>query len=805
MSGVQNEQRGFVVKVARMCLTVSACVLSVPVLAQQSDALEEVTVTATKTAEIDVNNVPISISAYGEREMETRGLKDISDIAAITPGLNFSQQNNFGTPLTNIEIRGIQSRTSAPTTGIYLDDTPLLGRANNVNIGANGAYPQVFDLDRIEVLRGPQGTLFGASSEGGAVRFITKQPDLSHSSLYGRLEGSTTEDGAGGYEGGIAGGAPLVENVLAFRASAWDRKTAGWVDRVQPPVGTGAFTKTIDPARPGGQLIEANANWAETKAAKLALTYAPVGWLTMTPSIFYQRVYNHDAGNFDLHFSNPGEGDYAIAHSQRLPANDESVVSALKIEANRDTFAVSSITSNYLRHLRFTTDYTQYQDYAFFGNPWPLTGQADDFGTGYYGTSQRVLSEELRVSSASDGRRFMWVVGAYYEHARQGDQVYVEHPNLPALVLANFGQTIEQVLGTGPYLGRWVAYDEVHTTDRTTALFANFDYKLFDTLTLTAGGRWSETKSHTVLQFDGSFNGGPGHFEGDEKDTPFTPKFGATWQPDDASTYYVSVAKGYRVGGVNPQTNNTQPACQAALATYGLAGKLQQTYNPDSLWSYEIGAKNQFLDNRLEIQTSAYHIKWSDIQQLAQITNCGFGAVFNLGTAVSNGFDLSLRARVTTGLTTGLQVAYTKAHYTSSEGGIVSDGDMIGGPAISTGTAVPPWTLAVNGEYRFKLVGRDVYVWAEDSYRTANTGPFSTHEPANIVVYDPDLVADKAYNLVNFRTGLRLESVDLSLFVRNATNAHPLLSNQHTNPGDPRFQAVTVTPRTAGISATFRY
>jgi iron complex outermembrane recepter protein len=111
--------------------------------------LETVTVTATKQAEaVDVNKVPVSISAYGQREMDTRGVKDIGDIAAITPGLIFSQQNNFGTPQTNIEIRGIQSRTSAPTTGIYLDDTPMVGRANNVNTGMNGGYPQVFDPDR---------------------------------------------------------------------------------------------------------------------------------------------------------------------------------------------------------------------------------------------------------------------------------------------------------------------------------------------------------------------------------------------------------------------------------------------------------------------------------------------------------------------------------------------------------------------------------------------------------------------------------------------------------------------------------
>ena len=767
--------------------------------------LEQVTVTATKQAAIDVNKVPISISAYSQQDLDTHGAKDISDIAAITPGLNFSQQNNFGTPLTNIEIRGIQSRTSAPTTAIYLDDTPLVGRANNVNIGANGAYPQVFDLDRVEVLRGPQGTLFGASSEGGAVRFITRQPSLTETSVYARTEFAQTESGDPNYEAGLAVGAPIVDGKAGFRASAWYRRQGGWVDRVQPPIGAGAFTTAIDPTRPGGAVIESNANWIETKAARVAFAWAPTDWLQITPSVFYQDVYNHDSGNYDLHFSNPGSGDFAIAHSQRLPASDPSVVSALRMEANRGDLSFTSITSHYSRRLQFHTDYTQYQDYAFFGNPWPLTGLTGDFGTGNYETDQNVTSEEFRVSSVSPEKRLQWLAGVYYEHAKQADWVYVAHPNLPDLVLANFGVPIEQVLGVGPYLGEWVAFDEVHTTDRSVALFANADYRVTDTLTATVGVRWVDAKSHTSLKFDGSFNGGPGFFEGDEKDTPFTPKFGLTWRPNDDSTYYLSIAKGYRVGGVNPQTNNAQQGCQTALATFGLTGKLLQTYDPDSLWSYEIGAKNRWNDDRLELQTSAYHIKWSNIQQAAQITGCGFAAVFNLGTAVSNGFDLSLRARVTDSFKVGLQTAYTDAHYTSSEGKIVSDGDAIGGPAISTGAAVPPWSVTGSAEYEFVIAGRNGYAWLEDAYHSANTGPFSTHEPANIIVFDPDLAADRASNMVNFRTGVRFTNSDVSLFVRNLGNAHPQQSLQHTNPGDPRFQAVTLTPRTIGITATFRY
>ncbi len=768
--------------------------------------LEQVVVTATKQAEaVDVNKVPISISAYGQRELDTRGVKDIGDIAAITPGLVFSQQNNFGTPQTNIEIRGIQSRTSAPTTGIYLDDTPMVGRANNVNTGMNGGYPQVFDLDRVEVLRGPQGTLFGASSEGGAVRFITRQPNLTESSLYARTEFASTRSGDPTYEIGVAGGAPIVADKLAFRASVWYRREGGWVDRVQPGVGAGPFTEALDPARPGGALIEENANSIATKAARLALTWAPNDWLRITPSVFYQDVYQHDSGNYDLTYSDPSAGKFRIAHSQQLPADDPNSVATFKVEATRGNVAVTSITSNYQRRVTWQTDYTQYQDNAFFGDPWPLTGAADDFGTGFYETYQNTTSEELRVSSVDPDARIVWVAGIYYDHARQQDTVYVSHPDLPNLVQSIYGQSIESILGAGPYLGLWVAYDDVRTRDTQTALFGNVDFKITSTFKATLGVRAAHAKSHTDLHYDGSFNGGPGFFSGDETDKPITPKGGLTWEPTPNSTYYLSVAKGYRVGGVNPQINNTQPSCQAALAADDLTGKLSRTYNPDSLWSYEIGAKGRWLDNRLDAQASAFHIKWKDIQQAAQITGCGFAAVFNLGSADSNGFDLSLHAAVTDTLRLGLQVAYTDAKYNSSEGKIVASGDVIGGPAISTGSAIPPWTATVTADYAFRVFDRAAYFWIEDAYHSVNNGPFSTLNPNNIIVYDPDMLGDPPTNIVSLRTGLKLNTVDVSLFANNVFDKHPQLSRQHTNPGDTRFQAVTLRPLTVGITAVLRF
>jgi len=200
------------------------------------DVLQEVVVTATKQAE-PLSKVPISIAAFTAETMDRQGVRSIQDIASLTPGLTFSRDTFGGGTDTSISIRGVRSDSGAATTGIYIDDVPIQIRSN-VQTSFGSSFPQVFDLERIEVLRGPQGTLFGAGAQGGAVRFITPTPSLTDSSLYARTEIGSTEHGDISYEGGAAVGVPLVDNVLGLRASAWYRREGGFVDR--DPANTGA-------------------------------------------------------------------------------------------------------------------------------------------------------------------------------------------------------------------------------------------------------------------------------------------------------------------------------------------------------------------------------------------------------------------------------------------------------------------------------------------------------------------------------------------------------------------------------------
>ena len=215
--------------------------------ATSSTGLAEITVTATRREE-SLSKVPISVTALTQESLDDRGIKDFSEVARFTPGVNF---DNSGT--NNISIRGISGTGGAGTTGIYLDDTPIQMRALAFN--PDEALPKSFDIDRVEVLRGPQGTLFGAGSEGGTVRYITTQPSLTRTSIYSRAEVAETQYGEPSYEAGAAIGGPLVSGTLGGRVSVSYRRDGGWIDRINPV---------------SLQTEQTNANYSDTFLIRLA-------------------------------------------------------------------------------------------------------------------------------------------------------------------------------------------------------------------------------------------------------------------------------------------------------------------------------------------------------------------------------------------------------------------------------------------------------------------------------------------------------------------------------------------------------
>ncbi len=269
--------------------------------------LEEIVVTATRREE-SISKVPISITAMSQDMLDQKGIRDITELVRFTPGVSI---DSSGT--NQISIRGISSSAGAGTTGIYIDDTPIQMRELGFN--PDETLPKTFDLDRVEVLRGPQGTLFGSGSEGGTIRYIMTQPSVSQESTYVRSEASYTEWGQPNGEAGIAHGGPIIDGVLGYRASIWYRYDGGWINRVDN----------------AGDVTERNANYQGTTAARFALLWQPNDNVKLTPSVMFQNKQQHDLSTFWRRLLRCGNRAFqqrdARAHSDSrrvLPACDQT-------------------------------------------------------------------------------------------------------------------------------------------------------------------------------------------------------------------------------------------------------------------------------------------------------------------------------------------------------------------------------------------------------------------------------------------------------------------------------------------------
>ena len=755
--------------------------------ADNVSAIDEIVVTAQKRSE-QVSKVPISIAAQSQQQLDRQGIKTVADLAAAVPGMLFSHQNVNGAPSTNFTIRGIASRTSAPTTSVYLDDIPLLTIAENFDLGVGSASPQIFDLDRVEVLRGPQGTLFGNSAEGGAVRFVSPTPSLEDYSAYGRGEAAFTKQGGPSANFGVAVGGPIKAGVLGFRASVSSQLDGGYVDRVAPVLNG-----------PGnGGVRDANANWSTTTTGRFALLAAPNSWLTIQPSVYIQETHQNDTGRYEVAISNPDKGQFNNAANASLPATDKFWVAQLKMEANLSNVTLTSVSGYDARDFAFTGDFLNYQDFQLLGSPYPqFPGET---GVGYYRVKQHSVTQELRLTSNNPTSRLTWVAGAYYNRLHQHDNGATVHDEVRPVIafLSGLGYIPGQY-----YLNKYNYYGDVVFDVENFAIFGNADYKLTDTLKLSVGLRGSKTKTKTTNTVEGAFTGHQFN-SGAASETAVTPKVTLSWQPTAKDLFYASAGKGYRNGGVNTITTTSAPACVAFQQANGLVVK--PTYEPDSLWSYEVGAKNSFLNGRVRTDASVFHVDWSNIQTSAQLGPCSFAAILNLGSATVNGFNADVHAQVTENLNLGVSLGYTKGTYDQAAGGVVAKGDQIGGPGFAGNPATPPVVLTVDGQYDIPISGdRTIYIWGQDIYRSRNPGPFSALNPSNFISYNPGVVGDPATNVFNARLGLMAGPYNLSLFANNLFNDQPQLSLADSQAGDPRFYAYSLRPRTIGVNVTFRH
>jgi iron complex outermembrane recepter protein len=768
--------------------------------ASSSVQLQEVVVTAQKREE-NLNKVPISVSVLGRDEMEQRNITSMADVAAVTPGVDFQ---NTGSTIA-LSIRGISSGISGySTTGIYIDDVPVQIRLDNGVVPGTNTTPLVFDLDRVEVLKGPQGTLFGAGAEGGTIRFIQSQPSLTEYSGYERAGLATTDGGGLSYELGAAYGGPIIQDELGFRVSAWHERQGGYIEH--------------DSAIPGGANYN-NSGYRDADVLRGALTLAPTSSLKITTSMFFQHVYWNDVPTFDPGsstypdtmtknwsslnptFSNADAGRLAFQGLLFQPSDDQLYLPSLKIDEDLPGVSLTSSTSYLYRRYNAQQDFTTVMPF-FVGLPWPTTAQAA--ANSYTPAYLNVFAQELRASSNKPDQRLQWTFGLFYNESRQTGYQWVWSPYWPTQILQATGKTITEVFGQPQLPGDLSIYEKEPLSDQQLAAYGQITYELVKHVSLVAGARVARETDKYSIYINGPLNGATAtSFSGTQRQSVVDPKYGINVQINENNLLYVSAAKGDRIGGVNPPPYNFT-ACIDALAALGYPnGSALDTYKDDSLWSYEIGSKNRLFDGRLQMQVSAFHIKWSNIQQIIQVPACTEGFTANLGQATSNGFDFQAQVLITDSLKVGLSMSYTDARDATT---IVSGGNNVVADGQQVNNYAAPWMVVPSAEYTFPIAaGHTGYARVDDTYHSKNPGPYNPTTNTASPSYNPYFIANPSYNQLNVHVGMNWGGWDTSVYALNVLNSHPLLFNNAPQPFTFYGNTWTLQPLTIGVTAMYHW
>jgi iron complex outermembrane recepter protein len=732
-----------------------------PADAGVSSGVAEIVVTAERRTE-NIQTVPLSVTALDSSNIQSMGITSLSDLAREVPGLTVVSSG----PGQNILImRGISSTAgTTATVGYYLDDTPIQASSNAALLSARGVVdPALFDLARVEVLRGPQGTLYGSSSMGGTVRYITTQPDPTRSSATVGTQVSYTDGGGPNVETSGTLNLPLTD-IAAARISAFYRHNDGFIDRY--PIDPNNYLG-VNPA--GG--IARNVNSENTSGVRAAIKIDATSSLSITPSVIFQNERLGGPFNFD---SPQGSFRNLVqARDTAEPTSQKTWIGNVTVRETLPAFELLSSTSYYDRDILINEDASNVL--YFFFSPTPQSFVYPVSMHGEYRNKE--WTEEGRLTSSFNGP-LQLTAGLFYHYVQAPLRSSI--PDTPGYQAA-FGD---------PFGGEIIYAGTRSASLREYAIYGEASYDIPEILKITAGVRGFRVDQTFLQTGDGVLNGGPSINGSTSRDTGANPKVTLSHEftPDDLA--YVTASKGYRPGG----PNNPAPAsvCGADVAALGLSQSQLTKYNSDHLWNYEVGAKSRWLDRRLTVNGALYYIDWTAVQQQI-VLQCGFNITANFGKATSKGGEIEMAYVPVDGLTFTASGSYTDA----TLGNAIPGSDARKGDRL---TDVPRWTVAVSGEYARSLFG-DTSGFARIDFTDRDGANALYDRTSAFYHYD-------GFAITNLRIGLEARSQwKASVYLDNAFNKIGETALPVAIAADlPTTRRIAVNrPRTVGLSLQYQY
>lgn len=737
-----------------------------PATPQTASQLDEIVVTARRRNE-RIQDTPVSIAAFTSQELSRGDTRDFKDILRQVPGVSYS-----GAELgqSRYNIRGVSTTSPSPTVGVFIDDISLV----TVTSAFSGAVdPVFFDFARVEVLKGPQGTLYGGSAMGGAIKYISQAPDLDTFSVDAAAGLATTAHGGVSYQGEAVVNAPVIQDRLAIRAGVLYREDAGYVDNVPNAAVVDVRTSITAPptltplSRPSlSTRDEKDQNANSVLGLRLSALWKPDDVTEITPSVFHQSYRQDNTGAFWTNLD-------GLKTSFRLaqPTRDDLTVYGLTAVRRFDKFDITSLTGYIERDVSFDRDYSYYIATLV---P-PLLG-VDSLNAS--DSRSHTFSQELRIASSDPTASVKWTAGLYYSRQTDGLDQAVTSTGVGAL------------LGTGTDI---VYHGQTSSRLTQYAAFADVSFKLSPRFDATVGVRYFDLKQSIDTRGDGVLNGGATHGAASTNQSGFNPRFELSYRAAKDSLIYTSAAKGFRPGGGNPFAI-APGLCQADLNALGLSS-VPVAYQSDKLWTYELGSKNQFLNRRLTINGAAFLTDWSNIQQNVFLPGCGFSFSGNVGAAEIKGAELTGHMAVTDALSIGASAGYTDAKITKSAPGVSA---QVGQEVLDT----PKWIASGYVAYRFPVWGDNIgTVRADYQYHGSSQRMFESSLPV-VTPTGPVLVPNptqrqEAYEVVNLNLDIDTSEWRYSVYVTNLFDVAPLIDH---NVVSGMEAAITLRPRTLGVN-----